>query len=97
MSKEIIKGSILFIDGWWFVVVKQKGESLYCICDNANNRYFMEAEDAKLILSPREAMRLESWGSGTNEAIEARNKREIPVEVIAEVLSGCHDDRFNDC
>lgn len=90
------KGSIALVDGWWFVIVAIQGEDIYCICDNANNRYSHKISEAKYIASPYEAMRASGWGEGKDEFLELIRERSIPVDIIAEVLAGCQDDRFDD-
>ena len=100
---EVKKGSLVHVDGWWFVVVCQHGDRLCCICDNATNVYSWKIEDCKEILTPYEAMRLHGWGDIFRENDEdcgdrlndLKRERSIPTDVIAEVLAGCHDDRFN--
>lgn len=95
-----MKGSIAFIDGWWYIVINETADSLYCVCDNANNRYIYAKEDADVILTPLEAMRINGWDSypeHNRELIEnCVRVRSIPVEVMAEVMAGCQDDRFSD-
>lgn len=93
-SVSISKGSIIHIDGMWFVIVEQRGEDLCCICDHANNIYSHRIKDCKYIASPYEAMRAHNWGDGPDALLELRMERSIPAEVIAEVLAGCHNDRF---
>lgn len=93
---EIKKGSIAWIDGWWFVVVAAKGDTIYSICDNANNRYVNTLDEAKYIAAPYEAMRAANWREGEDELLDLVRGRSVPSDVIAEVLSGCHDDRFDD-
>lgn len=96
--KIIEKGSIVLVNGWWFVVVMQNGDQLFCICDNANNIYSHDIDEPNKVLSSNEAMRLHGWGNLPDEdesVYDIIKERPIPVDVIAEVLSGCHDDRFN--
>ena len=92
---NVEKGSVVQHHGWWFVVVEQHGNILYCICDNANNIYSHQIEECPFILNPYEAMRAHGWGDGEEKLMDAIREREIPAEVIAEVLSGCHDKRFS--
>jgi len=92
--KKIQKGSIIYEFGWWFVVVNQRGETIGCICDHANNVHFINVSDIKYKATPKEAMRAHGWNAGDEKLLELSRERDIPVEVIAEVLSGCHDERF---
>lgn len=106
--KRIEKGTVIGTD-WYFVVVEAvvQGDQLYlhCICDNANNVYSFEIrdlldDDECLILSPLKAIEIEGWGaeytlSDGDREIYTRIGRSIPVDVIAEVLAGKHDDRFS--
>lgn len=84
--------------GRWYVVVRMRkdGSEAYCICDNANNRYNHSVKDIKYAASPYEAMRLVGWGIGDEKLKDLVDDRAIPVDIIAEVLAGCHDDRFDD-
>lgn len=101
--KELSKGSIIFVDNWWFVVVEQDENDLYCICDNANNIYSFKLEEPKFVATAKQAMTMRGWGYAIHDAdeefndklIELNSKRSIPAEVIAEVLAGCHDNRFD--
>ena len=102
--KEVQKGSVTWVNGWWYVVVEQKGEDLHSICDNANNIYSNKLSECELIATPYEAMTMHGWDycpsreddeNFSEKALELHRKREIPADVIAEVLAGCHDDRFS--
>jgi len=104
--RRIEKGSVLG-DDWFFVVVSthlHDGELyVYCLCDNANNIYsFTLTEiirDNWLVLSPKKAMHIYSYGlselTEEDENLFLKIDRKIPADVIAEVLSGQEDDRFN--
>lgn len=99
------KGTVLGWN-WYYVVVGCTPTGVNCICDNANNIYYFEFSELSeehphkwLIMSPKKAMLIHGWGrrdllSEEEEIIFNTINREIPVEVIAEVLSGVHDDRF---
>jgi hypothetical protein len=104
--RRIEKGTVLG-DDWYYVVVSTHIQDnklyLYCLCDNANNIYSFSMDeilnDNWLILSVRQAMHIYSYGvSGLTEEDEERYhkmNRKIPADVIAEVLSGQEDDRFD--
>lgn len=100
-KKIITKGSIIWVDGIWYVVVEQKGDDYHCICDHANNIHSYTLDDIDQHYTPYTAMTRHGWGHDYNlsdlensvfEQLVVR--RDIPVETIAEVLAGCHDDRF---
>ena len=87
------------MNGWWYVVVAVKDGQVYCICDNANNRYVWDLSHFSYFATPYQAVRAARWGHGEDELMILKRERDIPIGVIAEVLSGCHDDhdgRFND-
>lgn len=108
--RRIEKGSVIGHD-WYYVVVSthiQDGKMyLYCLCDNANNIYSFTIDEILtestphkwLVLSPRKAMNIHSYGlSGLTEEDEElyrKINRTIPADVIAEVLCGQEDDRFD--
>lgn len=101
---------IFFESRFYVVVSYEKyKEVLYinCICDNANNQYSwtlksIVCDPDHLIINAFFAMQLHMFRSGyfldehdaslleSGKALD----RGIPVEVIAEVLAGCHDSRF---
>jgi hypothetical protein len=104
----IEKGTILGHHGLFYVVVSTviADKKLYvnCICDNANNIYAFEISDLlagkTLILSPSTAVNV-CTGS-VSELTESDEKlfeefhgRSVPLDVMAEVLSGHHDKRFD--
>jgi hypothetical protein len=94
---KLEKGMIVAVDGIWYVVVlvrfcsERKKTYLYCICDNANNIYDFSVQDVDSYMTLKEIGKL---GYGEPDRDILRN-REIPYQVITEVLSGIHDDRFN--
>lgn len=94
------KGTVVRSSGWWFVVVhviySQNETYLECICDNANNVYTHRPEECDIIISANMAVRADGWGDGSEELREAVRERSLPISVIAEVLSGQHDDRWGD-
>lgn len=105
MQFKVNKGSTIFYQAWWYVVVSVAmvdGKILFeCICDNANNTYSWSPDKDMLILSPEQAMYLHSYRQeplwfDEHSAAEDAKRREIPVDVIAEVLAGLHDHRFKD-
>ena len=95
---RIQKGMIISTDNFWYVVVNtkwdaEKKELLFeCICDNANNRYSFSAPEVHAYMTLEEI--------GQNDWVKPERKllkdRKIPHDVIVEVLSGKHDDRFDD-
>lgn len=106
--RRIEKGSVIGEVGEFFYVVVSThvydGEMwVYCLCDNANNIYsFTMGEILKgewLILSPKKAMHIYSYSSldltKEDEELYHKIKRDIPATVIAEVLSGQEDNRFD--
>lgn len=92
---NISKGTIIFVASCWYVVVEVHEGKLFCICDNANNIYSWNLADCDCIASAKEAISAANWGNGDDKLISALNERECPFEVIAEVLVGLHDDRFD--
>lgn len=104
--RRIEKGSVIGQDMFYVIVSTHLHDGkfyLYCLCDNANNIYSFTIDevlgDDWLVLSPRKAMQIYSFGvSGLtkkDEELWHKIKREIPADVIAEILSGQEDDRFN--
>lgn len=91
---KIEKGSIIFVSGIWYVVLDNTEKYISCICDHANNIHGWEIDHVTYIATPYEAMRAKNWDQGEEELLELNCEREIPSDVIAEVLSGCHDDRM---
>ncbi len=92
------KGDIIFVGGIWYIVTKDNGKYISCICDHANNIHGWEHQSVDLKLTAREAMRFHGWREYPDHLDEEKvmkitDERAIPVTVIAEVLSGCHDDR----
>lgn len=83
------KGSLVYTIGWFFVVVKETRKGFNCICDNANNIYYWEYDQSVVIplsfLKQRQDVKL----------LCENLKREIPWDVIQEVLDGEHNGRFN--
>lgn len=89
------KGSIIrtIDDDWFFVIVqvilKDNVIWLDCICDNANNTYLFRLDEV-----------IEIWDTYqirlryTHYDCVLPDGRAIPFEVMYEVLSGEHDDRF---
>lgn len=95
-----MKGSVIQVDNIFYVVVEEVGNSLHCLCDNANNRYFWDKKDVLITLTPKQAMEYYVYGQVFDEC-ELSDKlhefgREIPADVIAQVLSGLQDERFSD-
>lgn len=94
---KISKGMLVGDQGWWFVVVNAVWDEsklwLQCICDNANNVYSFEPHEVDVMVS------LEALGNNGWEMVqvpEAYRDREFPYGVVTEVLSGRHDDRWDD-
>ena len=108
--KKLQKGSVIGYDWYYVVVDMQihDGELyLGCICDNANNQYsfsikeILETKEPHgwLVLSPLKAVEVASWddiGSldEDDQRIYNRLDRSIPLDIMAEVLAGKHDHRF---
>lgn len=105
--KRIEKGSVIGREMFYVVVsthVHSDKLFLYCLCDNANNIYSFEINEILnedwLVFSPKTAMGIYSYGhSGdlTEKDYDMFYKmdRPIPADVIAEVLSGQEDHRFD--
>lgn len=97
---DLEKGMIVrpYNEAWWYIVVRfkydvvKKVTYLDCICDNANNRYRWNIENIEEYLTLKEIGNI-SWGWPEREI---RLDKELPFQVITEVLSGRHDDRFSD-
>ena len=85
------KGDIIAWDGIWYVIVeiaynRRTGDlDLYCICDHANNIHSINADDIEVHVPL----------SKIYDYVPVKNKREIPHDVIKEVLAGDHDGRFD--
>ena len=98
---RIEKGMLVSTDYIWYVVVEiinYNGKGMVrCICDNANNIYTWDFDQITHHLSLKE-IGSHGWAN-FNETKERLSKdlreRPIPFEVIVEVLSGKHDDRWN--
>jgi len=94
---KLEKGMLVSLDGIWYVVVlvrydSVRGETiLYCICDNANNTYSWSVNKIDSYLTLKEIGNL---GYGEPER-GVLCDREIPYDVITEVLAGRHDNRFD--
>jgi hypothetical protein len=91
------KGMLISVDSCWYVVVhvffKDGRTYLYCICDHANNIYAWEVEHVHTHLSRNEIANLGySW---PDRDLGNLKDRDIPYDVIAEVLLGREDDRFD--
>lgn len=100
MRNEISKGAVIMVAGWWFIVVKaiitkDKSINFYCICDNANNIYSHSIKEIDFFATPFQAVKAHSWDIGDQALLNLKAKREIPLDVIGEVLAGAHDDRFD--
>lgn len=92
--QKVEKGSIMLVSGIWYIAVKDTGKYINCICDHANNTHGWEKDDIDYLATPYEAMRMHGWRDGEEKLGELFRERSCPVETIAEVLAGCHDDRF---
>ena len=96
------KGMLISKDGWWYVVVKirydQKYKQIwvYCICDNANNVYSIEPNSIKNYLTLKEIGNLGFDESPLNRLPKDLKERNIPYDVILEVLTGVHDHRIEE-
>lgn len=101
------KGSCIWLDTCFYVIVKETIEGYCCICDYANNSYFWSKEDIQnskdvLFISPKQAAKILSWNladdfTAQEEEIYEKNilhMHKIPGDVILEVLVGLHDHRF---
>lgn len=95
----IQKGMIVSADICWYVVVEaifNKDTNvlgLHCICDHANNIHYLEAKEIHSYLTLTEIGNF-GWSKPTRGLPEVLWDRTIPNDVIVEVLSGKHDDRF---
>lgn len=96
------KGMLLGVSGWWFVLVEAVYYDgmlrLHCICDNANNIYSHAPDEVDTFLTLTEVGNV-NWGWPDElDLYEGKytqyRRREIPYDVVAEVLTGRHDDRF---
>lgn len=106
------KGSVLTLEGWFYVVIRVaflptiKQFKIQCICDNANNRYSFSIDELIsqpnfILMSAKTAVHYSEWGAPAEMSNEQLSflknlEREIPLNVIAEALSGIHDHRFDD-
>lgn len=97
---KIEKGMIISADTCWYVVVEQlfrkyNGKTyIHCICDNANNIYSFEPSEVHSYMTLKEVGNL-GFSRPDREMPEHLKNREIPYDVIVEVLSGKHDNRFS--
>lgn len=95
---KLEKGMLVSNGLWWFVVIevycRKDTNKTYigCVCDNANNIYSFEPQEIEYYLPLKAIAR---WGYGKpNNIPENLRDREIPFDVISEVLAGGEDDRF---
>ena len=93
MRKVITKGSCVMSCGIWYVVVNVLEDSVDCICDHANNIHNWTSANIEHVATLKEIGNL-GWET-PEDLIEPISRREIPYDVIVEVLSGRHDDRFD--
>lgn len=101
---KLEKGMIVSIDDLcWYVVVEvhysanDKLTYLSCICDHANNIHRLSASDIDTYMTLEEIGNY-AWSGyeiETREIPEYLRERDIPFQVITEVLAGRHDARFN--
>lgn len=99
MGSKLEKGGLILVSGIWHVIVairlnKDKKLSIDCICDHANNIYSWEAKDIDLSLTLKEIAKL-AYNQPNEKVSEAVRKRDIPYDVIVEVISGREDCRFD--
>lgn len=91
---------LILVDSCWFVVVNIRVRSvkevvLECICDYADNRYIWGLDEIASYLNLKEIRDLNyRWPDRFPSG--GYNSREIPYDVITEVLLGKEDDRFED-
>lgn len=90
------KGDLIAVGGIWYIVVREKGDGYYCICDHANNIHHWPKRCIDLSLSAAQINSL-SYGNGdlSEQMREHLGSREIPYQEMWEVLCGFHDDRFD--
>jgi hypothetical protein len=94
--KPITKGSVLFVRGWWYVFVKRINDYYCCICDNANNIYSFPEDQIEFSATAHDAIKAQNWGFCDDDSLmDHIRERTVPIDVIAEVLAGCHDNRFD--
>lgn len=98
---KLEKGGLIWIEPTcWYVIVnihlREKNRvTLDCICDNANNIYGWDAEEVSYVMTPRQCSDT-NWDQWPDNIPDRYKERGIPWNVIVEVLSGKHDERFED-
>lgn len=87
------KGTCLLVGNEWYVAVHEIDGGYACICDHANNTFLWKKEDARIIASAKDLILADGWRNN-DDLMKHLEERPCPYRVIAEVLSGVHDDRF---
>lgn len=95
---KIQKGMLISNDNCWYVVVEaviaKSGKAhFHCICDHANNIHSIEFEEVHTHLNLEEVTNL-GWDDSRHELPNELKNRDIPYQVMLEVLNGEHDERF---
>ena len=80
---------------WWFVVVRVHKDGVDCMCDNANNTYYIEKQDIKHYLTLDEIADASYGWPDDREFPSELVSRGIPYEVVLETILGKNDDNFS--
>lgn len=86
---KLEKGMLITVDGWWYVAISfdydigTRVGRVWCVCDNANNIYDWDLGHVTHYMTLHDV----------SEEKRSPIDREIPHDVIVEVLSGRHDSR----
>lgn len=97
---KLEKGMLISVDSWWYIVVdiafdiENRCVEFYCICDNANNIYHWTSDEIHSHISLNE-LSDSKWMRMERKISPWLKDRDIPHDVIIEVLAGEHDDRFD--
>lgn len=100
MFPKMKKGDVILHSGWYYVVIFDRGTSVDCVCDNANNAYNWDKNELLTVhMTARQAVEINCFGfcgqlSEADEELCREVNRPIPIDVIAEALVGLHDHRF---
>lgn len=93
----IEKGGLAYYQASWYIIVaihyKNGKVGIDCLCDNANNIYYLDTCEIEYFASLKE-IHAYSFGNSSEKFKDLVNSRQIPFEVITAVLSGYENDRF---